>query len=248
MATFLVDSGTTDGRVWRSWIDAGTTATTSAITYNGVWQTWVLGESNSITSSAASSNYNVPAWRAWTAADAVQEKLTAEEEAAREVRRAEQERRWAEQREKLRLEQDQRAAEWDKQRIIAQEARERAEALLLENLEPAEREEYCQQGQITVKTARGHECLLRKGGHTGVHLRNSDAPPPPSSVNGWGALGPFFCVYLPGVPEGDDLLARLLLLKHNEDLLWEKANGPKHIVMPDKYRLSQFGYTERIPV
>jgi hypothetical protein len=107
----------------------------------------------------------------------------------------------------------QEMAEWQRREKKAQEAKERAEALLLEHLSPVQRETYQRTQMFVVETPKRTRYRLGLHGQP-VKL---DGERPTHS----------FCIHTYGVPREDELLGFKLLLEANEDEFLKTANATR---------------------
>lgn len=183
------------GGAWYHWVTASTAGTASTVMMDStstgnVWQHWTAG-----TSTATTLVIN-PVWAGW--AKAVEE--THEQKAARLQREADQRAEWARRNAELKAEQDAAVA--------------KAEVLLTEHLNAAQRDEYQRLKSFLVEAPSGRTYRIRKGWSGNVELLNDEDE----------AIMRF-CIH-PSVscPDQDNMLAQKLLLETDEDAFTRIAN------------------------
>ena len=170
---------TASDSVWGYWVDQGTASSTTA-----TWTQW--------TSNTASGSYVVRATDAWQPVP-----LTAEQLAALEVKRLEQQKLEAERQAKI------------------QAAKQKAEALLLEHLTDEQERAWREERAIFVTSQSGKRFKIKDGRAHNIFELGPDNVPIRE-----------YCVHVqPDIPNADNVLAQKLALEHNEDALLRLANS-----------------------
>jgi hypothetical protein len=179
-------SATTTGIVWNYWnTGAGNTTTVYTADFPQlIWANWVNATATTTIASG---------WKSPTYCPPV---LSPEEQAAERVARAEREERAV------------------KERADHEQAVQRAEILLNEHLNAAQRSQLKARGRFKLRSQRGSWYEIRRGHHSNVVRLNEDGQPTET-----------LCVYARGgVPDADCMLAQKLYLEMNEDRLREVAH------------------------
>lgn len=164
------------------------------------WQVWMDG-----TAGAATTNV----WGDWVSGAWGTPYATPREPTEAERQAAEEYQRQAQARE------EQRVAEAQRQEAERLEAQARAEELLRENLEPEQLKEYLEHGCITVTIASGVRYRIKQGWTGNIEELGDN-----------GKARAKLCVHLAdqGCPNQDNMLAQLLFLRTEPDLLLKTAN------------------------
>lgn len=193
------------GTVWVPWngqtgyTDTGTGS--SAISSATIWSGW---NSNTITSSSSSITLSGATWTNWNSnsVTVTQYPMQAETDEQRRLRE-EQTRRWQEERAAVERE--------------VRKAKLRAKKLLVDHLNPQQREDYEKRGFFHLYTNKGRKYRIHQGTHGNVRLVD---------VTTDEELGRY-CSQPSGVPDEDAMLAQKLYLEIDEDEFIAHANFTK---------------------
>lgn len=221
-ATVTQATGTTAAAAagtWYAWNDKATCSTHYVTVTNDAWTGW-------ITSAKGIEVQQRRLLRRSLLADDTPQpvEVSREEMLAQAQRREEYEAREQRRAEALRAAQ----AKLDRERA---DADKRAEALLLDNLDAAQRAEYTLGKSFMVRGSAGNLYRVRHGTHGNLDVIDAKT----------GAVTRRLCVYAVGVPACDSMLAQKLLLEACEEMLTSKANPStpltaERVAVPDRMK------------
>ncbi len=189
----------TSGTIWVRW--NGQTGYTDTGTGSNavIWNGW---NADTVTSATPSVTINGTTWATWNSnsVTVTEYPMRAAETDEQRRLREEQTRRWQEER---------AAAERE-----VRKAKLRAKKLLVDHLNPQQREEYEKRGHFHLYTNKGRKYRIHQGTHGNVRLVD---------VTTDEELGSY-CSQPSGVPDEDAMLAQKLYLEIDEDEFIARAN------------------------
>lgn len=186
--------GSGETTTWENW----TTEKASTNSYT-IWSVWTNDLDTCIGTSMSSSNV---VWKIWTSGDANSGNVSF---APKELTEEEKQRQMQE-REARRLAEEKRRADQ-----AAADAK--ADELLLEFLDAMQRNQLEKERAFMVDSETGKKFRIRHGSHAKVEEFDEN-----------GKLIGTHCIYAPGVPAGDEALAKKLMLETNEAEFRKIAN------------------------
>lgn len=200
MATFQLTNGDwyqANGIGTLYWIGNSTATTTNGL---NPWTNWVATSATTTTTTLVWDAWNTPTtgtvWQQWQITAPQWRQATPEELEQQRVLRAQAEERMAQ------------------ERADREQAVQRAETLLHEQLRPGQRRMLRLRNHFYVRSQHGRRYEINRGHHGNVY-----------EVDGKGKRVARLCVYATGgVPEGDCMLAQKLHIEYDEDHFRRVAN------------------------